>query len=277
MRFNNYKIFLFFSVVLFISSCDSGGDMPKIQSYEKIIGSVPEREWKDLSRKRIYFGHQSVGANILNGVKDIMQEYGNIKLNIEKTSEAEDFNAPVFAHARIGKNADPFSKIEVFEQGIRQGIGDKADIAFFKLCYLDITKETDVENLFNAYTQTMERLKTEFPETVFIFTTVPLTTTEMTWKTVVKKLIGRDYLGDNIKRNEFNELLRQKYGVKGNVFDIAKAESLYPDGTQEGFKKNEKQYTSLIPVYTDDGGHLNQTGRKIVAACLLKTLCGVPK
>ncbi len=38
------------------------------------IKGVPAETWQKLSQKKIYFGHQSVGNNIIDGIKDIMKE-----------------------------------------------------------------------------------------------------------------------------------------------------------------------------------------------------------
>ena len=248
------------------------------KSFKNQIDQVSEEEWGVLSSKRIYFGHQSVGYNIVDGIKDIMQEREQIDLNIIETTSADDFSDSVFAHSRIGQNTDLSSKMEAFSQTIRQGLGEKSDIAFFKFCYVDITEKTNVEKLFASYKQTMQSLQKEFPDTVFLYATVPLRTVKSSWKTWVKKLIGKDYIweyADNIKRNEFNKMIREEYGHTGRIFDIARAESTYPNGKREKFKFKGIEYAALVPAYTNDGGHLNKTGRRQVAAHLLSLMAGV--
>ena len=69
----------------------------------------------------------------------------------------------------------------------------------------------------------------------------------------------------NIKRNQFNDLLIQKYKDKDPIFDLAKSESTYPGGERNHFKNNGKKYYTLINEYTSDGGHLNEIGRYFVA------------
>ena len=100
----------------------------------------------------------SVGFNIMDGVTDIMTDNDEIKFTIKETSAVNDFEKPVFAHSRNGANRDWQSKIDGFRDKINDGLGDKADIAFFKLCYVDITGETDVAELFESYRQTMNEL-----------------------------------------------------------------------------------------------------------------------
>ena len=78
----------------------------------------------------------------------------------------------------------------------------------------------------------------------------------------IKKIWEYD---DNIKRNEYNEMIIKKYEGKEPVFDIAKIQSTFPDGTRCSFSKDGKTYYSMVPEYTNDGGHLNEIGRKKVA------------
>jgi len=46
------------------------------------INDIPQEKWDKLAQKRIFFGHQSVGFNILNGLNLIMADNPHIKLNI---------------------------------------------------------------------------------------------------------------------------------------------------------------------------------------------------
>ena len=268
-----HTFFLIFAMLL-ITSCSNGDLMKTTPAYKDILNSVSEKDWAELSQKKIYFGHQSVGFNIIDGIKDLMSENKKINLNIKETDDLNDFSQPIFAHSRIGHNTNLSSKLDAFKHMIQQDLGDKVDIAFFKFCYVDITEKTDVKQIFETYKQTMYGLQKKFPETVFIHATVPLRTIQTSWKTQIKKILGKDLweYTDNIKKNEFNEMIRHEYGDTGRLFDIAYAESTYPDRRKEGFNYNGKQYTSLIPSYTNDGGHLNKIGRKIVAAHLISLL-----
>lgn len=246
--------------------------MPEPKAQFPSIKDVSVAKWQSLSQKKIYFGHQSVGFNIIDGIKDVMKENPNVKLNIIETSNRADFNAPIFAHSRVGKNVDPKSKIDSFVESINQGIGEKADMAFFKFCYVDINGETDVASLLEDYKTKLKQLQMEYPNTKFIHMTIPLNTTKRTWKTRIKELIGKkdlwEYAG-NIRKNEFNDLLKKEYGDKGVLFDLASVESTHPDGTHSTFAANGKSYLSLATEYTKDGGHLNEKGRKIIAEQLL--------
>jgi len=239
---------------------------------DNAINDIPASTWENLSRKKIYFGHQSVGFNIIDGLNDLMAEHPDIKLNIVETSDPAEFGDGIFAHSRIGKNADPILKAEEFKKNMEDGLGNNADIAFFKYCYVDITEKTDVNKVFSKYTSVMTQLKKKYPRTIFVHVTVPLRTTKTTWKTSLKKLIGKDHIWeyeDNIIRNDLNTLFQNEYKGREPLFDIANIESTSPSGSKTTFSKNGINYYSLFPAYTNDGGHLNETGRKIVAGQLL--------
>ena len=275
-----------FFIILFLFFACNGGKMPEKTTHSPSIKDIQESTWKKLSEKRIYFGHQSVGFNIIDGIKDVMAEHPEIKLNIVETSDPSEFNIPLFAHSRVGKNMDPKSKIDAFANFMENGIGNMADIAFFKFCFVDVTAGTNIDKVFDDYKTTMSRLKGIYPETRFIHTTVPITykpTGIKGWrrkgKNLIKKIIGRtvfDYQ-DNINRNVFNEKLRKEYDGKAPIFDLAEVESTFPNGIRSSFTKDGRTYYSLVPDYTHDGGHLNEKGRRIVAEQLLILLAGLCK
>ena len=124
----------------------------------------------------------------------------------------------------------------------------------------------------------MDSLALSFPQTKFIHVTVPLTSDPKdlkNWRTGAKMLLQKtlnqplDEEIVNKQRNEFNELLKKAYEKKAPIFDLADIEATFPNGKQKDFSLNGKRYLYLVPDYTNDGGHLNEMGRKVVAAKLL--------
>ncbi len=273
------KIAVLFLSALFFA-CDGGQMSEKIISFPS-IKDVPASSWERLSQMKIFFGHQSVGYNIIDGITDLMKENPPIRLKIVETDNPSDFNDPIFVHCKVGKNTDPNSKIKAFESWIVKGIGEKADIAFFKLCYVDLTTKTNVQDLFNNYKTTMSNLKKLYPETTFIHVTVPLTSEAIgikRWlkkiKDLLKTIIGTP-IYNNSNRSEFNEMLRKEYEGKVPVFDLARVESTDPDGKRIEVNKHGKTFYAMVPKYTYDGGHLNEIGRKTVAEQLLILLANI--
>ena len=283
MILNNKSLFVIMILLAFLINCN-GGKMPEKTTHSPSIKDVPDSAWQRLAQKKIYFGHQSVGFNIIDGIKDVMKENPQIMLNIVEITDPSESNVPIFAHSRVGKNRDPRSKIDAFATFMERGIGEKSDMAFFKFCYVDVTARTDIDKVFNEYKNKMAHLDRKFPEMIFIHATVPLTykpTGIEGWKRkgkdFIKKIIGRPVRGyeDNIKRNQFNEKLRKEYGGKAPIFDLSTIESTFPDGTRSLFTKDGSTYYSLVPDYTHDGGHLNEKGRIIVAEQLLILLANL--
>ena len=260
---------------LFVSC--SGGEMPEKTIQFPNIKDVPASKWENLSQKKIYFGHQSVGFNIMDGIEDVIKDHPEIKINIVETANESDFKLGLFAHSRVGKNGDPKSKIDEFVKFIDKGIGGKADAAALKFCYVDITAGTNANNVFNDYSDSISQLKAKYSDMIIIHFTTPLTQIQTGIKASIERLIGISSGGvdDNIKRNEYNEMLVKRYENKEPVFDIAKIESTYPDGTRSSFTKDGKTYYSMVPEYTYDGGHLNEKGRKKVAEQLLILLANL--
>ncbi len=251
-------------------SCKGTAMSPVEPASQAPDAAVPAAAWDALAKLKVYFGHQSVGHNILDGVRALMKDApGGARLDIRETSDPAAFAQPVFAHAAIGKNTAPLSKIEHFRQVLESGVGDAADIAFFKLCYVDIHGGTDVEALIRAYDEAIAALQTRFPKLAIPVVTVPLTAIPSGFKESVKKLLGRGEpdKAANVKREAFNAHLRGKYGPL--VFDLAALESTAPDGARTTFAAEGGAIPALYPGYTTDGGHLNAEGGRIAAAGLL--------
>ncbi|MBT3275384.1 MAG: hypothetical protein HN368_19670 [Spirochaetales bacterium] len=238
------------------------------------LSSISTKSLQNLSKKTIFFGHQSVGFNIIDGIERVLKNDGRISIPIMESTNAKDFSPPVFLHFRAGVNTKPESKIKAFENAIKSGIGDLIDIAFLKFCYIDFDLSTNVGALFSTYQKTIASLQTNYPDIEFIHFTAPLTTIQKGPKAWVKKILGRAPYGvqENIKKQEYNELLRKTYSGKEPIFDIAKIESTTPNGSRITKENNGEIYYALNPDITNDGGHLNETGSALVAAELLKML-----
>ena len=260
-------------ILLIINAC-KGETMSGPKFTFKDLNEVPISTWENLAGKKIFFGHQSVGSNIMDGINDVIKDNPSIKLNVKETDQTVDISGGIFAHFPIGKNEDAGAKIQDFTLKMQQRIGDKADIAFFKFCFVDVTADTDVQKLFNLYQKALSSLKREYPHIAFVHVTVPLLKTNKAGiRTVMNKILGKSGgffdNANNIKRNQYNDLLKKEYEGKEPLFDLAGFESAYPDGSRESFTQGGKMYYSLVPGYTEDGGHLNIEGRKRVAGQLL--------
>ncbi|MBU1043561.1 MAG: hypothetical protein KJ915_04085 [Candidatus Omnitrophica bacterium] len=238
---------------------------------------VPQAKWDALANKKIYFGHQSVGYNIIDGIKDVMTEMPNIKLDIVETKNPEDFDKGIFAHSSVGRNENPKSKIDDFKKIMDSGVGGKVDIAFFKFCYIDINSETDQAELLAYYKKTMNYLEQKYPNTKFVHFTVPIRTTNNSFKANIRRFLKKDVWGDkeNIARNKYNKILMDEYVPNEDLFNIALYEATLPDNSLNYCADRGDDYLALWSGYSEDGGHLSLLGKKYIAQKLLLFLIGL--
>lgn len=236
---------------------------------------VPAEAWARLSQKTIFFGHQSVGKNIIDGVRNLTESDKSVSLNIVETKDAKTIVSPMFVHATVGRNRSPESKIAEFKELMENGFGEKVDIAFFKFCYVDMGKDSNPEAILAAYCEAMDSLKTRFPEVVFVHVTVPLRAPyrRRAVMAAMDRLLDRSVeLQDNEIRERYNALLRERVSGKEPLFDLALYETLDPQGLRHYSMKDGQEIPLLVHLYTDDGGHLNAVGRRHVAEQLLISL-----
>jgi len=233
---------------------------------------------QSLMSKRIFFGHQSVGDNIMQGIRDCVAAEPRLKLNIVATPDPHTVPGYAFLEAHIGVNRDPKSKTDAFNQVMDNGFGSQGGVAFYKYCYIDFGPSTDVSQVFALYRDGITELRRKYPSLAIVHSTVPLTaresntTTKSRVRSFLRGIIGRD---PNVKRNQFNELLRQEYAGKEPLFDIAEIESTQSDGSRSYFRRGFQKIYTLAREYTNDGGHLNENGRRLAAEQLLAVLATV--
>jgi hypothetical protein len=203
----------------------------------------------EVARAHVFFGHQSVGENILQGVRDLVAP-----------------RTLTWKHQDIGRNGDPLAKVEAFRAAMLEGLGADADIAIFKLCYADFDRRTDPSALFSRYEESMRELAAARPRTTFVHVTCPLTAVGAGVKTWIKGLLGRAPWGEieNHKRHTYNVRLRGAFRGTATVFDLAAVEA--------GGEAEAGPTPRLLSRFTDDGGHLNALGRRAAATSLLDVL-----
>lgn len=227
-----------------------------------------------IAATRIYFGHQSVGGNIIAGLDDLQSQRGEPLLRI---AEVGDLSVPqgqgVFIHTKVGENENPASKCTDFRRVLDEQLKGDVDVALLKFCYIDFNENTDVEQVFASYKDVIEDLKQRYPNTIFIHVTAPLRYSASGLGIWAREMLGRPNRSKlaNVSRNEFNRRLRETFPADP-FFDLAASESTYPDGAREYFTMSGVRYYSLVGEYTDDGGHLNEIGRTHVAADFVKSI-----
>jgi lysophospholipase L1-like esterase len=238
------------------------------------VDSAALRDLKVMSGARIFFLHQSVGFNIMDGFSRLAGPDTGLRIvNVDENAVGD---GPVFAHSTEGRNAAPKSKIDAFGRILRQQKDLQPDVALMKLCYVDFNPETDAEELFDYYAKQIETLKAELPGVVFAHTTAPLKKWGTGIKDTINRKLGRMVWEDesNARRAEYNKLLTERFGADP-IIDVARAESTRLDGSRVTFSLDGKDYFAMEPSYTDDGGHLNVLGQRIVAKEFVRVLAEV--
>lgn len=244
----------------------------------KAISDVPSDVWKKLANKKIYFGHQSVGYDILQGVEELVEEYDFITLDISENINSAGSKSGVLIHSKVGKNVDPISKTKNFHTILSSGLGKDVDIAGFKFCYVDINRPDNNTVIMNDYVSSIQAIEKEFSDLTVVHFTVPLMAIDTSWKNKIKKILGRkvnDRSSENVARNEYNTLLRKQLGDNALLFDIATIESTFPDGMRATFVHDGKSYFCMVPEYTYDGGHLSPLGRRKLGEQFLLFLAAI--
>ncbi len=233
-------------------------------------------ELEAVARRTVLFGHQSVGTDILGGLHDLAAQEA-VPLRIEEVKSAQGLAPGAFAHAFVAENGNPALKLQSFERVLGQGPA-AVDVALVKFCFVDVTDGGDAKQLFARYQEAMRALQARHPRTTFVHVTVPITTFPPGPKAFVKRLLGRDRTErDNVRREEFNALVRGAYQGREPLFDLARLEATRPDGRPEATEVGGKQVPALVPAYTDDGGHLNAVGRRRIARELVRLIAGLPQ
>ena len=165
-------------------------------------------------RGRILFLHQSVGANILAGIRRLDEEAPEPgRLRIGSLEDGIRSAGPMLIDLIGGRNGEPKSKVDFFASVIRDQPRLALDLAFMKLCYVDFNPRTDADELFGYYRKTLEALKRERGATRFAHATVPLVVRPAGLKWRIFRLIGKEVWEDaaNAKRAEFNRRLAEAF------------------------------------------------------------------
>lgn len=269
-------VLLFGYAILTVTTVEIKTDKAGIQLSR--IEDIPPKYWSELSEKKIFFVHKELGDEIIDGMKALVKENDYIRLNITETTDPCAFERPIFAHAKIGRCMNPDSKTSGFEHALEAGIGEKADIAFIKFCYMDVIWQSDVQAVWDGYRKMVEKLKSRYPKTRFLHVTVPISS-KPTGRTkilreAIKLLIRRPGIfDDNLRRQQYNALLHMAYSQTESVFDLALAESINPDCVScYTTTRSIEKVLVKAPQYSIGTAHLNIEGRKIIAEQLLIAL-----
>lgn len=232
-----------------------------------------KRELQVVAARQVFFGHQSVGNNLLEGIGDLASKLG-VPLRIVRVEGESTIASATLNHAGVAENGHPEMKLANFVRALDAGPASGPEVAFLKLCYDDISERTDVTQLFAEYRRTFSALAAKYSATAFVHVTVPLTTIQGGLKAAVKRLLGRAPYGflQNARREEFNRLMRSTFQGREPLYNLAALESMGPNGSRATYTWQGREVPVLVAGYAADNGHLNETGRIRAARELIRVL-----
>ena len=246
---------------LIASACAEQSDNTNMSASQPV--SVTRQEWDAARAHTVFFGHQSIGENILDGLGKLAAKEGWPAFPVVEANGTAHSASPALLHAKVGANGDPSSKVVGFKDAMNSGAAAGADIALMKFCFWDIRRDTNVDKVFDEYRATLDELSRKYPDVTFLHATVPLVVKDTDVRAGIRRMLGMGVPtdADNATREALNQKIRAEYGRSGRVFDIAALEG--PAAESIPF---------LAKELSSDGAHLNDAGRARVAAGLVKSL-----
>jgi hypothetical protein len=206
----------------------------------------------NVAKLKIFFAHASVGANILTGMS-ALNESNSSKYPLSQVSSgasppATTVNGTIYEYPR--GNPGWAAKVSGFETDVDNGWhGSKVDIAMYKFCYIDPGAD------FKVYIDSLSSLEAKYPDTKFVYWTMPLTANDDS---------------DEVLRAKFNNNLRNWINGQDNkiLFDIADIEAWNPNNEHQTFASGGTNFEKMVWGYSSDGGHLNSAGMQRLATSL---------
>lgn len=222
------------------------------------VPSLPQCAMDGIGQERWLFTHASVGGNLVEGLDDLRAaEPGRYQLSTAwvgydgGTQRCEPPPAPTVpgtVYECDRGNPGWQDKLAIFDSSVGPGgwHAPAVGAVMNKMCYIDQDADAGV------YLASMAALVDAYPATVFVYTTMPLTT-------------GED--ADNVLRNVYNQAVRAHCAASGELlYDIADMEAHDPNGVEHTFESGGTTYQKLYAGYTTDGGHLDtELGHRRVA------------
>lgn len=220
-----------------------------------LVDKFPQSVMDCVGCQKWFFTHASVGSNMIDGMNDLhSMDSTRYQLTVSSVSysgmQASNPPSPTISGCIYECNrGNPgwSSKFAIFDNSVRLAGWryPSVDLCMDKLCYIDQDASA------SQYITTMSALETYSPQTIFVYTTMPLMTSTDS---------------DNVLRNQYNQAVRAYCSTnKKLLLDIADIESHDPNGVEQTFQYNGSTYQKLYSNYSSDGGHLNSAGRQRVA------------
>jgi hypothetical protein len=213
-----------------------------------VVSNYSQTLMSEIGQLKWYFAHASVGMNMTNGLGALHTLNTNF---YPFQSVSEDSNPPAITQTGLiyeyMRDNPPWQeKFDKFQTYISNGwCYPKINLAMNKLCFIDQTADV------NYYIRSMTNLESAFPQTLFVYATMPLMNTTD---------------NNNYLRNVYNDSLRDWVRTNNRVlYDIADIEAHDINGVLRTFTFSNRVCQMLCDSYQTDGGHLNTTAQQLVA------------
>jgi VCBS repeat-containing protein len=198
----------------------------------------------EIGQAKWYFAHASVGECIIEGVTNLhaadsgfYELHGNDATNVPPETTLtgviyNDYRGNLIGNGNY--SGDWQWKVAYFQTAVSNGWHyPTIDLALSKFCFIDIwyaTSSNAVATLLNTYLNSMVSLEAAYPQTVFVYATMPVTTLNYSFETLDSEPTC-DYW-----RNVFNESLRTWCAANNRVlFDVADIEAHDTNGDLSTF------------------------------------------
>jgi hypothetical protein len=262
-----------------VVACSQRGEVPNA-AVESVVfadwSDVTPEEWHSLASRTLFFGHQSVGRELMDGVSAVLAKHPELGIRVKEFTTWDEQDGPGLYHKKVGRNLFPGEKAHAFVE-ISGAMDDPGSVAMLKFCYVDVQGEASPDSIFADYQRQVALLRQRSPELTVVHFTLPLHTSENLKGYVKNLLLRRDIQRTlNVSRNKYNSLLRDAYMGREPVFDIAAYESRRPDGSFSFFTVRGERMYDMVEEYTDDGGHLTDQAAYEIGEQLLIFLAKLP-
>lgn len=221
------------------------------------VASFPPSLVDAIATQRWLFTHASVGGNMVEGLADLhaldashyplVTEAVGFDAGLNRADPPPATTLPGTIYECQRGNPGWSEKVAIFDNSVRLAgwHQPQVDAVMDKFCYID--PDADAATTLAS----MTAIRAAYPATAFVYTTMPLTT-------------GED--ADNVLRNQYNQAVRLHCASTGALlYDLADMEAYDPSGVAQTFSSGGVTWQKLYDGYTDDGGHLNVTGRQRIA------------
>lgn len=209
------------------------------------VTNFSQAQMNQIGQLKWYFAHASVGDCMKAGIASLHQLNANFYLlqsvSVGGTPPATTQTNVIYEYMR--GNPGWQAKFDTFQTYVTNGWRfPMVNVAMDKLCFIDPTAS------LSYYLNSMLALEAAYPQTVFVYATMPLTTTNSSWD---------NYLNDNnYLRNVYNDGLRAWISTNNRVlFDIADIEAHDTNGVLCTFTYSNRVCQRQCTGSSSDGGH----------------------